>query len=139
MTHPFPSQIKILVVDDEPAVLQYLLAVLNRPGMQVQSAGHPQEALRMLATQVDSFHLLITDVHMQPMNGVELARKARDLFPPIRVLYISGYSNVQDWVTQDVLDGQSDFLRKPFNPGTLWQKLEEILSLRVPDGWSPGH
>jgi CheY-like chemotaxis protein len=85
-------QERILLVEDEPLVLQYATAQLTNFGYSVTSAPTGPEALAILE-QDRSFDLLFTDVVLpRAMSGVELVRRARILCPGLKVLMTSGYS-----------------------------------------------
>ncbi len=101
----------VLVVDDEPAVLQVTKAALVASGYRVVMANSGAEGLEQLK-QHGEVKLLLTDVMMPRMGGVELARQALALRPALKVVFMSGYS------ASDALQGMaiagSDFLAKPF-------------------------
>jgi CheY-like chemotaxis protein len=80
----------VLVVDDDPDVLELAVSVIETEGHFVLSATSGREALKLLQgpTRVD---LLFTDVVMPEMNGFALAQRAREIRPKLRVLYTSGH------------------------------------------------
>ena len=71
-------------------------------------------------------HLILTDVIMPEMNGKELFERVLELFPNIRVLYMSGYPN-NVIAPHGVLDKEIHFIQKPFNIKTLSLKVREVL------------
>jgi DNA-binding response OmpR family regulator len=78
----------ILLVDDDPEILEILGALFDAPGLIVLSVSDPYAAVRMLVERpVD---LLITDVRMAELNGYELARQAKLMSPRLSVIYMSG-------------------------------------------------
>ncbi len=85
---PVPARsARILIVDDEPAMCTLTATILGREGFSVQTASSGPEALACLRTApVD---LLLTDVHMPEMGGVELARKACEALPGLRVIFMT--------------------------------------------------
>jgi PAS domain S-box-containing protein len=114
----------ILVVDDEPAVLAVTARILRGDGYRVLEAGSSTEALTLMSSH--EFELLLTDAVMPGMSGPELAARAADLKPGVRVLHMSG-------ATQGVLcpervaNGQTPFIQKPFTVGSLLEKVHAVL------------
>jgi len=104
---------KVLLVDDEPSLVELAEIYLKAMGYTVYAAGTPAEALRIVA-QEEGMDLLITDIIMPGgMNGVDLAHQVREVFPQIRVIYSSGYpANAMADRGLPVIDGR--FLRKPY-------------------------
>lgn len=97
---------KILVVDDDPDVREILAETLTEFGYRVVQASSGEEALPLLAQRQD-IALLITDVRMPGMSGLELAGMAQIRDPRLRVIVMSGY-----FLPQPVT---ARFLRKPFH------------------------
>jgi PAS domain S-box-containing protein len=114
----------ILVVEDEPAVRGLLSAVLQKAGYKLHEASSGAEALAQI-DRIPKLDLLVTDVIMPEMTGVEVARRIVQLRPGTPVLYMSGYA---DEVLQheDVVAGSS-FLQKPFRPDVLMSKVRDIV------------
>jgi len=107
----------VLLVEDELSVLEMGAESLRTLGYIVYTAGTPATALALAATYEGEFDLLITDVIMPGLNGVELARQIAQLQPDIKCLYMSGYP--ANFVTQrGVLEAGVHFITKPF---TLYQ------------------
>ena len=113
----------VLVVEDEEAVRRLILTALESNGYRVLVAGDGVEALKLLSSHTAPLDLLITDLAMPGMNGLELARKVVDRLPAIEVLYISGYA---EDVRQSGAIEESRFLQKPFAPNVLVRKVREI-------------
>jgi two-component system cell cycle sensor histidine kinase/response regulator CckA len=117
----------ILLVEDQKEVLKFVAMVLAKYGYKVVQAQDPEEALRVCAVQpVD---LLVTDVVMPKMSGVELARHLRPSLPGLKAVFISGYSEAtheREWAS---LEG-ANFLQKPFAPRALAAKVREVLDRR---------
>lgn len=112
----------ILVVDDEPAIQEFIAAVLGRQGYRVLKARHADHALELCKEHPDPIHLLLTDVVMPQMNGRELATHALAIRPQMRVLYISG--NEAGILHED---DKVALLEKPFSPGALLEKVRDTL------------
>ncbi|MBF0544601.1 MAG: PAS domain S-box protein [Candidatus Riflebacteria bacterium] len=116
----------ILVVEDEPSLLELITLTLERQGYTVIPAGTPTEAIRLVTKHAGEIHLLLTDVIMPEMNGWNLEKNIRSLFPRIKSLFISGYP--ADTITSHgvIADG-CNFLQKPFLPEKLNGRVREVL------------
>ncbi|MFN3689541.1 MAG: ATP-binding protein, partial [Fimbriimonadales bacterium] len=119
----------ILVVEDEPGVLEVATETLRQHGYTVLSAGSPAEALQIAQNYGEPIHLLVTDVVMPVMSGRELAEYLLRLYPQLRVLYVSGYTE-NTIAHHGVLDADIHFLPKPYTPAQLAQKVREVLDRR---------
>lgn len=112
----------ILLVDDDPDVRDLIEMVLDGAGHAVHAVGNAEEAMRTLSGD-PAIELLITDVVMPGMSGVELARRALALRPHLRVLFITGYTrNIapEELARAAVLD-------KPFVPDRLLHAIDRVL------------
>jgi two-component system cell cycle sensor histidine kinase/response regulator CckA len=114
----------ILVVDDEQVVRGLVSTVLADLGYRVVQAANGDEALVWAGRHVEQVHLLLTDVVMPGMNGIQLAEHLCRQRPQCRVLFMSGYSS--DVVAAPVLTGQ-ELLRKPFTPEGLARRVRQAL------------
>jgi CheY-like chemotaxis protein len=112
-----------LIVDDEPPVRSVVRQILENGGWCAVEARDGGEALRLLAT-LPRIDLLVTDLQMPVLNGKELAAAVRRLRPRLRVLYLTGFSEMLFTSTPVLADGEA-FLDKPFTP----QALLEAVSL----------
>ncbi len=116
----------ILLVEDDPGVLDFSLSVLEHLGYQVITAASGEEALRLAEGHLTEIHLLLTDVIMPGMNGRMLADRLMLMRPSLRVLFTSGYTeNVI--VHHGVLEEGINFLSKPFTAQSLARKVREVL------------
>ena len=116
----------ILLVEDEEDVRSVLRASLLREGHEILEAGSAAQALDISAAYEGKIDLLITDVVMSGMSGRELADRLIPLRPGTKVLYVSGYN--EDTVLQKgVIEGQMEFLQKPFTPTILRRKVRHLL------------
>jgi CheY-like chemotaxis protein len=117
----------VLVVDDEPEVLELATEILKRVGYSVLGAGDGAAALELASGHAGDIHLLVTDMVMPGLSGRDLAERMRALRPALPVLYISGY--VQDASTRAALAGEhSAFVAKPFTPELLTDRVRELLA-----------
>jgi CheY-like chemotaxis protein len=108
----------ILVVDDDPDVRDYAIAVLEDHGYRVLSAEDGLDALSVLARE-RSIDLLFTDVVMPRLNGFELAARAREATPLLKVLFTSGYATD--------LSAADRLLKKPYLPQQLCGEVASML------------
>jgi nitrogen-specific signal transduction histidine kinase len=120
------GQERLLVVEDEPGVLEVAAEALRLQGYTVLTASSPAEALQLAQSYPEPIHLLVTDVVMPVMSGRELADYLTRLHPQMRVLYVSGYTE-NTIVHHGVLETGVHFLPKPYTPAQLIQKVREVL------------
>jgi PAS domain S-box-containing protein len=116
----------VLVAEDEWAVRGIALRVLKELGYTVLGAANGTEALRVALAQGKKFDLLLTDVIMPEMNGKALAERLTVLWPGLKVLFVSGYTD-ETVARQGILDEGRAFLPKPFSPEVLARKVREVL------------
>ncbi|MFI5310926.1 MAG: PAS domain S-box protein, partial [Gemmatimonadales bacterium] len=112
----------ILLVEDEPAVRAVARRVLERLGYVVLEAPNAHTALRLAETRTDEIHLLLTDVVMPGINGLDLAERFLKLRPATKVLFVSGYSE-NAGALRAAIDAGHAFIQKPFTPETLAQSV----------------
>jgi PAS domain S-box-containing protein len=116
----------ILIVEDDNDLRSYLLDVLRGLGYRVLTAPHAQSALAVLEQKATPIHLLLTDVIMPSMNGRELGRRARQLRPSLRVLYMTGYAR-NAVVHHGRLDEGVELLEKPITQNALAARVRTVL------------
>jgi two-component system, cell cycle sensor histidine kinase and response regulator CckA len=115
----------ILLVEDEPAVRTLVAQILQASGYDVIEATHGFEALQKIQSLFDPPDLILTDVVMPQMSGIDLVHQVRQRHANIKVLYMSGYSD-HHALKHDVLTGTA-FLQKPFTPLGLTDAVREAL------------
>ena len=116
----------ILIVEDEELVRQLTSEALEALGYRVLEAGHPAEAMKIGEEYQGAVQLLLTDVVLPQMDGKKLFDALSPLFPEMRVLYVSGYTE-NAIVHHGVLEPGVQFLQKPFTVDALARKVREIL------------
>jgi DNA-binding NtrC family response regulator len=116
---------KILIVDDEPNIRKILQAAFERAGYQTQAAIDGQEAIQILKTQ--SFDLLITDVVMPEMTGVELLKAAKTIAPQMPVVIMTAYGTIAQAV-EAMRAGATDYVTKPFDLAALKRSIATLIS-----------
>lgn len=116
----------ILLVEDEPAILNMTRRILEKLGYTVVTANTPGKAIHLASSHSDEIHLLLTDVIMPEMNGRDMARKILSFHPKIKRLFMSGYTaNVI--AHQGILEEEVNFIHKPFSKHDLALKIRQIL------------
>jgi PAS domain S-box-containing protein len=127
-SEPFPSAGTILLVEDEEGVRELASSVLRQSGYTVLPACHGREALAASRQHAGEIELLLTDVVMPEMGGLELARQLALERPATRVLYMSGYSDS----SRAAPDVRERFLPKPFTSEELRWAVREALEQERP-------
>jgi signal transduction histidine kinase/CheY-like chemotaxis protein len=120
----------ILLVEDDQAVRKLTASMLRGAGYHVLEAGDANAAIRVFRDSADRINLLLTDVMMPGLSGVELASQLRKTYPALKVLYVSGYSGDRIANAEQFQDGFS-FLEKPFARNSLLSRLRLILDASV--------
>jgi CheY-like chemotaxis protein len=116
----------ILVVEDEEPVRRLTVSILKRAGYAVMDAPDGNSALALLAKASTPVDLLVTDVIMPFMTGVELAHHLAPRSAATRVLFMSGHTGTE-LVPQDISEPGTQYLAKPFTPAQLLLKVRELL------------
>ena len=116
----------ILLVEDEAAILDVVEMILIKQGYTVLQTSNPNDAIRLAEEHAGEIHLLLTDVVMPEMNGLDLAVNLQFLYPQIKHLFMSGYT--ADIIAHNgVLDRGLQFIHKPFSLPDLAAKVREVL------------
>ena len=121
----------ILLVEDEPMIRIMCMRVLYDNGYKVLEAANGEEALRLVQNHAAGMiDLLLTDVVMPRMGGIELAICLREARPDIKILLTSGYADVGPMLPcspNDMTQDKIPFLQKPFMPSELLRQVREVL------------
>jgi len=118
----------VLIVEDEDSLRKLSQRTLQQHGYSVLEAENGEDALRVSEAYAGSIDLLLTDVVMPGMGGKETAERLQPLYPRMKVLYMSGYTD-NSIVHHGVLTEGVFFLQKPFSPEALVRKIREILDV----------
>ncbi|MDO8446581.1 MAG: sigma-54 dependent transcriptional regulator [Deltaproteobacteria bacterium] len=102
---------KILIVDDEPSMREFLEIMLTREGYKVATASDGRDALNMLNKQI--YDLIISDIQMPGMGGLELLKSIKDVSPDTEVIMITAYASTETAV-EAMKEGAYDYITKPF-------------------------
>jgi two-component system, NtrC family, response regulator PilR len=114
----------LLIVDDELGMRQFLTHLLQREGHVVRVAENGHDALAQLQQQAPD--LMISDIRMPDMSGVDLLREAKQLLPEVEVIMMTAFSNV-DTAREAFLLGAYDFVQKPFDNDLLKEVVTRAL------------
>jgi DNA-binding NtrC family response regulator len=116
---------RILVVDDDEKTTKALRKLLQKAGYSVTTSSNPVKARDLLLAE--AFDLLITDLHMPYMDGLDLLNEARRLSPGLEVITITGYPSI-DGAVKATKQGAYYYLTKPFTPDQLREVVDEALA-----------
>lgn len=118
----------VMLVEDEPTLLEMSKTMLERLGYTVLAAATPSEAIRLDGEYSGQIHLLATDVIMPEMNGRELSARLMENRPEMKCLFMSGYT-ANIIAKQGVLKEGMSFIQKPFSKNELAAKVREALEM----------
>lgn len=110
------NKIKMLIVDDEAIALRNLEHVMKKEGYDVTGTTKGQQALKLI--EEERFDVVLTDLKMDKVDGMQILKRCRDLYPDTEVIMITGYATVQTAI-QAIKKGAYDYIAKPF-------KLDEV-------------
>lgn len=119
---PRRERLQVLLVDDDDGVREVCAAMLEDIGCIVTAAASGEEALRHLSSA--TFSIMLTDIAMPAMSGVELARRTREIAPDMPVLFASGYADLQAF---GELLSEETVVRKPYRLSELAARLEAMI------------
>jgi signal transduction histidine kinase/CheY-like chemotaxis protein len=119
----------VLVVDDEQHMCDICSRTLRRNGYRVTATSDPSVAVQLLGS-MEHFDLLLTDIKMPGMSGLDLAHAAREQDPTIAIIIMTGFASFEN-IHQSVRQGIADFLSKPFELEQLRLAVEQALHKRT--------
>jgi CheY-like chemotaxis protein len=117
---------KVLLVEDDGAVRSLMSVILEDCGYAVVEASNGEEGLEIFSNHQSAIDLIITDVVMPRMSGKEMAERIQATRPEMKVLFVSGYTQIAVQHS-GLLEGGSNFLQKPFTPKSLARKVQELM------------
>ncbi len=123
-----PSQVpkkRILLAEDDESMRGFLDRALTKAGYEVMSFANGQEAYERL--KEETFTLLLTDIVMPQMDGIELARRAGELDPDLKIMFITGFAAVT-LNSESKPPKDARILSKPFHLKDLVQEIDKILA-----------
>ena len=117
------KQLAILVLDDEEIVCARLKPALEKDGYLIETFTDSRQAAQRLEDQF--FDIVVTDLKMAEIDGIELLRRIKDKWPETRVIIISGFATVE--VTREAFQaGVRDVIAKPFKIGQLKELIRRV-------------
>lgn len=122
------ENIDVLVVDDEAVIREGLRRILEKEGYHVETSASGQIALERL--QDENYGLVITDLKMPGMSGMEVLKAIKILQPEVPVIIITGFSTV-DTAVEAMKNGAFDYIAKPFTPDQITEKVRKALEQRA--------
>lgn len=123
------SVVEILLVDDEPVVIATTTSILKFQGYNVTICNTGREAVEMYRKSWKKFDLVLLDIIMPEMDGLEAFLEMRLINPTIKALFLSGYS-IDESVQNIVDEGIARFVQKPFTKGILLDEISKMLKPR---------
>ena len=115
---------KILIVDDEMIMRESLAGWLQRDGHEVASAASGEDAIKIL--QNSRFDILLVDIKMEGMSGLEVLRLVKESDPEVAVVMITAYGSISTAI-EAMKNGAYDYLLKPFDPDALGVLIDKII------------
>jgi two-component system cell cycle sensor histidine kinase/response regulator CckA len=123
----------IVVVDDDEDVRSVIARLLERDGYTVLEAENGEHALEVMQEHHGPVDLLVSDINMPEMDGLELVGFLRDAYPSLRALFVSGQGPQYLMENRDRIAEGTHFLAKPFKPEALSERVREIISAAPPN------
>ena len=118
---------RILVVDDEKIIRESMSFILKKEGFSVMEASNGKEAFQLLTE--DTFDLIITDIEMPEMKGIDLLDKAMHISPQTSVMVITAYGSVETAISA-LRKGASDYILKPIDFDDLLLRIHRLLNYK---------
>jgi two-component system, cell cycle sensor histidine kinase and response regulator CckA len=119
------QNVTIVVAEDAEPIRKMVCAMLGQAGYRCLEAGDGREALDLITAAPEAVDLLLTDVIMPHLGGIELSRRVARVKPDIRILFMSGFSD--DPIVRSLERARAVFLAKPFTATLLLEKVRSAL------------
>ncbi len=116
--------IKILICDDDKAICEYMQTLLEKDGYQVKTLNDP--TLAEDEVRAGGYHLIILDLMMPKMDGIEVLKRIRKIDSDIAVVMFTGYPNLETAVASMKLDAV-DYIKKPFNADEFREVIDRVM------------
>jgi DNA-binding NtrC family response regulator len=123
-TEPMKEQINILLIDDEEPVREAMSLLLKSAGYRINSCGSGKSAFQLLANE--QFDIVITDLFLPDVNGIDILKKVKELSPVIEVILITGHASAETAV-RAMKEGAFDYITKPLNFEELRVIIEKVI------------
>lgn len=122
------NQIKILIVDDEPLIRQSLYEILRIEGYDASMASSGEEAINLLPTK--KFDIMVTDLKLPKMSGIELLEKSRVIDPAMEIIIITGFGSIETAVGA-MKKGAYEYITKPINDNEIKIIIQKIVQQKM--------
>ncbi len=126
--------VRVLVVDDDQAILEFMETFLTKDGFEVTTLANPKDAPAQV--KEGGYHLVVLDLMMPGLGGVEVLEQIRRVDSDVAVVIFTGYPSLDTAVQSMKLDAV-DYLKKPFNPDEFREVLDRVMRkkglLRTPE------
>lgn len=116
--------VRVLVVDDDKAICDYMETFLSKDGFEVKTLNDPSEAPDEV--KLGGYHLVVLDLMMPKMDGVEVLKRIRKVDSDVAVVIFTGYPSLETAVQSMKLDAV-DYLKKPFNPEEFREVVDRVM------------
>lgn len=120
----------ILLAEDDESMRQFLELALTRAGYKITPCSNGLDAMNLLQEKGQEFDMLLADIVMPGMDGIELSQKATALLPKLKVMFITGFAAVAmgQRSTANADAGHARILSKPFHLNDLVKQVEDLLA-----------
>jgi DNA-binding NtrC family response regulator len=119
-----PSELSLLIIDDEPSSLEFLSAALRQPGLEILTASDPEEGLDLVFSRRPQ--VVLTDLRMPGLNGIEVLERIAEFDPSINVVLMTAHYTSESAV-EAIKKGASDYLNKPISLSLLRERVNRLL------------
>jgi DNA-binding NtrC family response regulator len=116
---------RVMVLDDEPIVCERLSSTLEKSNIEVETFTSPNEAIKRITEEF--FPVLITDLKMKELDGIEILKMVQKISSPTKVIIITGFATVEK-AKEALKIGAYDFIAKPFKLSQLRDLVEKALN-----------
>lgn len=117
----------VLVVEDEPQILSIIKLILQKQGLRVLTTENPEEALRMFEAQRNEIGVVISDIMMPGMNGIQMSHEMLKMNPGTKFIFMSGYA-ADALGSNTRLDAETKFIAKPFSVSDFLTVIKSVLN-----------
>ncbi|HID32711.1 MAG TPA: sigma-54-dependent Fis family transcriptional regulator [bacterium (Candidatus Stahlbacteria)] len=115
---------RILIIDDEPSMIEWLKVALEEKDYEVVATTDPGEGLELLKSEV--FDLIISDIRMPKIDGLRLLKRAKKIVPKVPLIFITAYGSLESAIAA-IRSGARDYILKPFSINTLYKRIDAAL------------
>ncbi|MFZ5979000.1 MAG: response regulator [Candidatus Zixiibacteriota bacterium] len=119
--------VKIIVVDDEEIVLSLICDTLEDEEYYIKTASNGEDALALI--EMEPFDLIISDIRMPGIDGIELIKRTREILPEIGVIFMTGYANLNS-AKNAIKQGAFDYIMKPFEISEIRKAVKDAIRIK---------